>query len=78
MDEENTSKQIQQYSSCDKNKGEIIFGQVPEGLCQSLFHILGTFHGVHMFAISTGVPCGTSEGTWTAGGGVWTSRRSTS
>ena len=58
-------------------KEEIIFGYVPEGLCQSLFHILGTFHGVRIFAISTGVPCGASEGTWTAGGGVDT-RRSTS
>ena len=52
-------------------KGEIIIGHSLEGLCQSsLFHILGTFHGVRIFAISTGEPCGAFEGAWTAGGGV--------
>ena len=51
-------------------KGEIIVGHVPQGLCQSLFHILGTFHRVRIFAISTGVPRSASQGMQTAGGGV--------
>ena len=51
-------------------KGEIIVGHIPEGLCQSLIHILGTFYGVQIFAISTGVACGASEGMQTAGGDV--------
>ena len=69
MDQESTSKQTQQYSSCGKERG-IIVRYVPEGLCQSLFYILGTFHGVPIFAMSTGVPFSASEGSWTAGGCV--------
>ena len=51
-------------------KADSIVGHVPEGLCQSFFSILGTFPAVSIDCISTGLPRGASQGTWTVGGGI--------
>ena len=51
-------------------KADSIVGHVPEGLCQSFFSILGTFPAVSVDCISTGLPRGASQGTWTVSGGI--------
>lgn len=51
-------------------KEDTVVGHVPEGLCGALFSILSCFPGVSIDCVSTGVPCGASQGTWTTGGGI--------